>query len=183
MFKVLLYLYWDLECYLENTDYINNDLIMNTEVNTEGFAFLIIKFKKPIKPDIEFFEKNALRNPTHFWTDLEIVAMFDSIWNYDIFSKMCNLEKYYKNNVNIEFYKLYKRFNDYNYYGEIVALRNLQSKYEIIEPSYYESYINTWYDEWKSEFNVDLTLKYKEKINELKIEYNNLNKILQDKNK
>ena len=50
VFKVLLYLYWDLECYLENInnlDYIKNSLIVdNLIMDTELYDFLIIKFWK-----------------------------------------------------------------------------------------------------------------------------------------
>ena len=137
MFKVLLYLYWDLECYLENMDNVKNSLI----VDTEDLALLKIKFKNKKKPDI---------------------------WKKCIKKSITYLNKI-----------LYIKFNKLMDPDFVFWLRKVEAMDNLIAPSYYESYINTWYDEWKLDFYVDLTQKYKAKINELNIGYQNLEKVLQ----
>ncbi len=182
VFKTLLFLYWDLEYYLEGKDDIKNTL----KLKIEYVNFFIIKYNKKIKSYNEFLNLISIRKSINLWTNLEDLGMFKQILKYDIYSKLDILDTKYKNHSKIKKYKKYKKYNNLISESLIIGLRRLQDKDKDkeIELVYYESYIEKWYEEWKSEINVDLTLKYKKKIKQLDIELKELIKTLnkQDEN-
>jgi hypothetical protein len=53
VFKTLLFLYWDLEYYLEGVDYVKNTLI----VDSDNKVFFKVKFKGKIKTLGEHIQK------------------------------------------------------------------------------------------------------------------------------
>ena len=53
VFKVLLFLYWDLENYIENTDYVKYTL----KTDDDNEHHIILKFKKEIINDEIFLDK------------------------------------------------------------------------------------------------------------------------------
>lgn len=170
VFKVLLFLYWDLEYYLEDVDNIKNILI----VNTDNLDFLSIKFNKDIKSYEKFLELIAIRKSINLWTNLEDLGMFKQILKYDIYTKLDSLDS------KIKIYKKYKKNNDLISFNYIDYIRQVQAINEQIEVSYYNSYIDEWYNEWNSELNKDLTQKYKKKILLLNIELKKLVKKLDE---
>ena len=94
-----------------------------------------------------------------------------------MFLKKNNLNTINKNDANIEYLQLYASLNKIISYDETILLKELQSN--MINPIYYQEYIDTWYKEWYSEINQDLSSKYKYKIEVLDIEYNKLLDCLQ----
>jgi len=54
VFKILLFLYWDLECYLENEDYVKNSLI----VDTTDSGYLKIRVNHEMKLAQIFWKKS-----------------------------------------------------------------------------------------------------------------------------
>ena len=50
VFKTLLFLYWDLECYLENTDNVKHTL----KVDLYNLDFLSIKFNNKARSNYDF---------------------------------------------------------------------------------------------------------------------------------
>lgn len=170
VFKVLLFLYWDLECYLENKDYAKNSLKVSVNLN-----FLIIKFNKEIKSYKEFLNLISIRKSKNLWTHLEMKGMWEQILKYEIYLKTASLDTKYKKHSKIKTYTFYKKYNDLISVGIIYYIR---AKCDKIDPLYNESYIEDWYKEWSSELNVDASLKYKEKIKNLDIELKELLKSL-----
>ena len=62
VFKVILYLYWDLEYYLEEIDYVKNSLI----VDYTDFLFNKIKLNNKIKFLKDFLDKIDNQNSSYF---------------------------------------------------------------------------------------------------------------------
>jgi hypothetical protein len=125
VFKVLLFLYWDLEYYLEDIDYVKTSLIVNKNNNLKifdnkyfqnkdfkYFQILQVEFRNNIKSDVLFWEQNASKKPINFWSNLEIKGLFDKLWQYNIYTKIVSLDTIFKNDKNIKYYKLYA--NIYN---------------------------------------------------------------------
>jgi hypothetical protein len=71
--------------------------------------------------------------------------MFDEILEYDIYSKIDSLDTKYRNHSKIKEYKLYKKF--YDLMSPNYILKVIQSNEEMIDPKYYENYIEMWYKE------------------------------------
>ena len=164
VFKVLLFLYWDLEYYLEGTDYVKNTLM----VDSSDLDFLSIRFNISTKSELQFLNKIRYKDLDNFWD----VNWFDIILEYDVYSI---------NNSNIMNSKLKDKFYNMVSDDEINNLKEVQSTQ--IDPLYYENYIKGWYEEWKSEINKDLNVKYKEKIRDLDLDYRFLIKLYElDKN-
>jgi hypothetical protein len=69
--------------------------------------------------------------------------MFDVLLQYDLYSKTESLDIYYKNDKYLNFYKLYKKFNDKNNIYNIAYTRELKSFEEKISPTYYQGYIDS----------------------------------------
>ena len=159
VFKTLLFLYWDLECYLENTDNVKHTL--KVELNEAGL--FTIMYKNKAISNSEFWSKNSTKKPINLWTNLEIHGMFNEILKYEIYSKIHSLDTKLINNINLKNYKDLMIMYD----GDIYTLRLIQSIDSNIDSSYYESYIDTWYKEWHSEINMDLITKYKSKLKDL----------------
>lgn len=178
VFKMYLFLYWDLEYYLEGKDDVKNKL----KIDKENWNLVILNFSKEIKSYNEFLYLISIRKAINLWTNLEILGMFKKMLNYDIYSKIETLNTKYKNHSKIKTYKKYKKYNDLISVSFIIELRQLQDKDLKIEPSFYVSYIEKWYEEWKSEITLDLTFKYKKKIKQLDIELKTLIKTLNKHN-
>jgi hypothetical protein len=73
--------------------------------------------------------------------------MFKSILVYDISSKNYNLETLYYNDLNIGFYQIYNKFNNIRVDCDIMLLMQEQAKYEKIDCSYYQGFIDNLYKE------------------------------------
>ena len=157
VFKVLLFLYWDFEYYLEGVDNIKNTLI----VDKENLDFLSIKFNNKFRSNFDFVHLIKEKKSINLWTNLEVLGMFQQILKYDIYTKIYILDT---NHSKIKIYKKYKKYNDLIGVGLVYSIRQVQALQERIKSSYYDSYIDEWYNEWNSELNKDLTQKYKEKI-------------------
>ena len=170
VFKTLLYLYWDLEYYLEGLDYVNNSLI----VDAKDPVFLKIKFEHNIKSFTVFLEQIKNKKPASLWENLENRGMFDEMLKYDVYSKIDSLDTKHKNHSKITAYKLYKKYNDLIDNENIDHIRHFQANKAIIEPLYYSNYIEMWYKEWFLELNQDSSLKHWSKTKELQYEFNNL---------
>jgi hypothetical protein len=172
VFKTLLYLYWDLEYYLEGADYVKNTLM----VDCDNVHFFNIKFKNNIKSYTLFLEQIQNKESMNLWENLENRGMFDDLLEYEVyFNIILNVKTLYtkhKTNFKKKEYKLYKKFNDLISPDYIVIVRKQLSQQ--IETSYYSSYIENWYKEWFSELNEDASLKHWLKIKELKFEFKNL---------
>jgi hypothetical protein len=175
VFKTILFLYWDLELYLEGFDNIKNTLI----VNKENFNFLSIKFNNKFRSNFDFVHLIKKRKAINLWENLENREMLYTILNYDIYTKTYFLDTMHKNNPKIKIYKKYKKNNDLTSINDI---RQLQLSDMLIKPSYYDSFIDEWYKEWTSGLNKDLTQKYKGKILLLDIELKELVKKLDEYN-
>jgi len=128
MFKVMLFLYWDLENYLENMDYVKNTL----KVDVSDLDFLSIKFNNSFKTELQFLEKIKYKDSIRFLD----IYWFDNILKYDV---------YLSNNSNIENFKLKQKFYNMVHDDEIDILKEVQDN--TIDPLYYENYINEWYKE------------------------------------
>jgi len=172
VFKVLLFLYWDLENYLEGQDYVKNSLI----VDSIDLVFFNIMFNKPTKSEIVFLDKIKYKDINKFWNG----NWFDDILKYDLFNEIDKL-KFHEFKLNSKYndlpgYKLYKKYNDFIGVSDINLLREIQTMDDSnpINTLYYDSCIKDWYKEWRSEINQDLLLKYKKKISILDIELNSL---------
>ena len=163
VFKILLFLYWDLEYYMENKDYVKDSLI----VNSDDLELLNINFKNSVKSDIEFFDKIKYKDLNIFLFE----NIFDFISLYDINSKINDFDVKYKHYINIKYYIFYEKIFNMVSDDEIMTLRECQAVDEKIDSSYYEGYINEWYKEWESEINEDLSEKYKNKLKLLEVEY------------
>jgi len=132
VFKILLFLYWDLECYLENKAYVKNSLI----VDIEDPVFLKIKSNNEFMSDLDFFEKVKYKEFNDFWSTINL----DNIFKFEVYSKIHELDSIYKNDLNIKFYKLYENFFNMISDSEIDTLKEIQDN--IIDPIYYQDYIN-----------------------------------------
>ena len=166
----MLFLYWDLENYLEDRNYVKNSLI----VDSLNSYFLGIKFKNKIKEYLIFIEQIRTKESIDLWTNLEDLGMFKTILKYDIYSKIYRLDTTYKNENYISIYKLYKKYNDKFKMNNIIHFNENKSKKFKIDQLYYQNYIEEWCKEWDLELKQDLTKKYKMKIKELDLELNNL---------
>ena len=174
VFKTLLFLYWDLECYLEGKDNVKDTFFLKIEY----LEFLKIRFKKEIKSYSEFLYLISIREAINLWTNLEILGMFKKMLKYDIYSKIFSLDTKNKNHSKIKTYKKYKKYNDLISEVLIIELKRLQVNNKQFFLLHYASYIEKWNEEWKSEITLDLTLKYKKKIKILDNELKNLIKTL-----
>jgi len=172
VFKTLLFLYWDLENYLESTDYVKYSL----ENNIEDLDFLSIKFKDQAINDEVFLDKIYLKKLNYLWTSIELRGKLEQIFKYDIYSKINSLDTTYKNENYISIYKVYKKYNDKISEDELVGLMGLQSLDSKIPPLYYESYIEKWYKEWSEEclLHKNASKKYRMKIEHLDTGLNKL---------
>ena len=81
VFKVILFLYWDLEYYLRGLDSVKNSLI----VDSSDYIFIRIKFSNIIKELEEHLENNNKQDSSYFWADIEIYGMLNKILKYDLF--------------------------------------------------------------------------------------------------
>ena len=171
VFKMYLFLYWDLEYYLEGKNNVKDLLI----VDIEKLNFSGIKFSKEIKSNATFLELISIRESINLWTNLEILGMFKILLKYNVYSKIDILNTKYKNHSKIKIYKKYRKYNSLISEFKLIEIYKLNKK---IESSFYESYIEKWYEEWKSEITLDLLLKYKDKIKILDNELKKLIKIL-----
>jgi len=152
VFKVILYLYWDLEYYLEGIDGVKNSLI----VDSIDSIFIKIKFSNKVKNYKNHIDKMYNQKLSYFWADIEIYGLLKKILKYDYFF---NFDKI---SLNINIIEKYKKFNE----ELIVALRVILyrfNKEKKINLLYYESYIDKWYKEWFSELSDKKTIKYKKK--------------------
>ena len=157
VFKVLLFLYWDLEYYLEGMDYVKNTLM----VDSSDLNFLKIIFNNELKSEKVFLDKVKYKEPNKFWVDIESIN--NSLLKLDLFNKKINTEYNDNEDLNLQNYNLFDMKHT-----NVCTLRLMGSQ---IDPLYYENYIKGWYEEWKSEINKDLTLKYKEKFSILELDY------------
>ena len=167
VFKVLLFLYWDLEYYLDNYDNVKNSLF----VDTSDVAFLRIKFNTEFKSELQFLEKIKYKDTKKFWINFESTYYF--LLKYDLLNKNWKHLINKITNINSEDRKnlsIYNKYNDLVTQSDISLLREVQAVEDPINPLYYEKYKEEWYKEWCSELNADLTLKYKSKIKELELE-------------
>jgi hypothetical protein len=62
VFKTLLFLYWDIEYYLDNIDYVKNSL----NVCSDDPDFLRIKIENELKSEIVFLENIKYKAPNQF---------------------------------------------------------------------------------------------------------------------
>jgi hypothetical protein len=151
VFKTLLFLYWDLEYYLEGLDYVKNTL----NVNSNNKVFLRIQFNNRMKTSGEHIQKIKGKKSNFFWAELEIYGMFDKILEYDLYGLdyVERLQEYLFNNDAIV-------CNEMDILRIIFHFVNKKK----ITALYYESFINNWYNEWYLELNVKHSIKYKKKI-------------------
>ena len=175
VFKTLLFLYWDLEYYLEDIYYVKNSLI----VDLSDLDFLRIKFNNKFRSNFDFVNIIKNKESMSLWENMEprsrYRGMFDEIFIYDIyFWKINKLNVKYNNDINIKKSKLYIKYNDKINLEYIAKVRKFLANNEKIDPLYYENYIEDWYKEWYSEINQDSSLKYWKKIKDLKLEFKNL---------
>jgi hypothetical protein len=166
VFKVILYLYWDLEYYMEGIDGVKNSLI----VDSTDYIFLIIKFSNELKEwDAAlktYIEQINNKNSSYFWAEIEIYGLLDKILKYDLFF---NFEPM---NQNKNYIEEYNKFNDKIGNDEIATLKVRLYRFNTdkkIDSLYYESYINKWYKEWFLKLNEKKTSKYKKKIKKLNL--------------
>jgi hypothetical protein len=144
VFKILLFLYWDLEYYLQdNKVFVKNSLV----VDTIDLDFLKIKINNYINSFDLYFLYTLTRKPKRLWAYIEKHGLFNLLLKYDLYSKVFSLNTKYKNDPDIEIFKSYKKFNDIISYQDIVVLKEDLSKKEKINPSYYQGYIDAWYKE------------------------------------
>ena len=162
VFKILLFLYWDLEYYMENKDYVKDSLI----INSDDLEFLKIRFNNDLKSDIQIIEKIKYKHFSKFWLNVE--NLYELLLNYNLFDKLDNILITEPNDKNFQQYKEYSNIIDY---CNICTLKEVQAADELIDPLYYEGYIEAWYKEWESEINEDLSEKYKNKLKLLEVEY------------
>jgi len=173
VFKVLLYLYWDLKYYLEGIDNVKNSLI----VDSTDDIFLLIKFNNELK-EWEVALKNHLeqiynKKSTYFWAEIEIYGLLDEILKYNYFFSLYNINI----KINQKFNDKYNKFNDKIGYNELDTLRVRLyrfNKWDKINTLYYESYIDKWYKEWVLELNDTKINKYEKKIKKLDLILKNL---------
>jgi len=160
VFKVLLFLYWDLEKYLGNKDYGKDSL----KTNNEKFNYISIRWKEKLIDDVFYEEQLASKKPLKFWAHIERKGIIEEIFKYEIYSKLNNLDTMHKNDNYISIYRWYKKYND---------LLNMRYAYEIIDygppvkESYYKLYIEEWHREWVTDHKNYSIKKYKEKIWEI----------------
>ena len=95
VFKVILYLYWDLEYYLEGIDNVKNSLIVDSTDST----FIRIKFSNEFISNIEFFEKIKYKNSSMFWINFELI--YNLLLKNNILNKVDDLNKIYKDDNNL----------------------------------------------------------------------------------
>jgi hypothetical protein len=119
IFKVLLFLYWDLEYYLESIDYVKNCFKIDSVSN---FLFKI-KNKNNIK-DLELhIKKLKMKRSSYFWTDLELYDLLDQILKYDLYLQYYHFNTKYIDATYLVNYNLYKNFNAKINAKEIDSLR------------------------------------------------------------
>jgi len=156
VFKVILFLYWDLEYFLEGLDYVKNSLMVSM-INSKFFK---TKFSNNnIKKFKEYLEKIINKNSSYFWANIEMYGLLDKIFKYDFFF---NFDLRYKN---INYIKKYKKYND----KIVFELATLKSRLYCLKKKkinllYYESFIDKWYKEWALELGKKKTVKYKKKL-------------------
>ena len=100
VFKVLLYLYWDLEYYLSNLYNVKNSLIVGFSDRT----FIRIKFNNEYISNIEFFEKIKYKNLNMVWINFKLI--YNLLLKYDIFNKINDLNEINKDDIDLSIYKL-----------------------------------------------------------------------------
>jgi len=110
VFKLILFLYWDLEYYMERSDYVKNSLT----VDSIDSIFFKIKLGAELKTH---YEKLNSQNSNYFWADIEIYGLLDKILEYDLFFNFEPMDQT-KNYI-----KEYNKFNNKISYDEMVALR------------------------------------------------------------
>jgi len=138
VFKILLFLYWDLEYFLEEKENKKNLI-----VNIDDLQLLQIKINKNFY-SFELYSLltlNTRTKPQTLWTNLENYGLFNLLLKYDMFSKMYSLNTKYKRHPDIELFRWYKKFNDIISYQDIMELR--ENSKEKIDSSYYQGYINS----------------------------------------
>jgi hypothetical protein len=140
VFKVLLFLYWDLEYYLQdkNKVYVKKSLL----VDTIDLVFLKIKMKNYINSFDLYYLYMLSKKTKSLWAYIEKRGLFNLLLKYDLYTKIYSLNTKYKNDPDIEILKLYKKFNDIISYQDIMLLREDIGEKEKIDPSYYQGYID-----------------------------------------
>jgi len=167
VFKLILFLYWDLEYYLEGLDNVKNSLI----VDFDDLDFIRIKLNNELISNLLYLNKIKYKEPYSFnineaYDPLNIENLIIDVEKYDLYTK-CNNDKY----INDIVISLYKKINNTISDDEVSLLRELQSVDDPMNPLYYQNYIDEWYKEWYKGINKSSWNKYFGKIKKLELEY------------
>ena len=108
VFKEILFLYWDLEYYLENED--NVKYVLKTDL--DNLNSLKIIFNKEMKSYDEFLEFIKKRKAINLWGRLEKLDMLYTILKHDIYTKLDGLDTTFKDASYRSIYNKYKTNND-----------------------------------------------------------------------
>ena len=171
VFKLILFLYWDLEYYMEGIDYVKNSLI----VDSSDIEFIRVKLNNELISNLSYLNKIKYKEPYLFpymfstkiaYDPLNIEKLIIEVDKYDLYTK-CNNDKY----INDIVISLYKKINNVISDDEVSLLRELQSVDDPMNSSYYQNYIDEWYKEWYNGINKSSWKKYFDKIKKLELEY------------